>query len=895
MALRFWLICCLVMVARVGMSESPSPGEKQSPGEISPPGKISSPGEPQSPGRTQSPKSPNATEQTNPADSNHSAVMPKKHRALISRYCFQCHDADTQEGNIDLESLSFDLRTLETAEMWHKVLGAMNAGEMPPESETQLTAAEKTEFLDVLSARVVSARQLLSDQGGEITMRRLNRREYANTICDLLNVVVDVKDLPNDENSGGFDTSGSALFLSSDQFEKYLQIGRQALDLAFSIDQNTARSVSVRRETEKTANQQIRSRLKNLTAAYERAQAFRASDKPATEFGFIDESRVAFEEGAYHRQSPPYQRYLELPETENGVVLITSFAGAMLDVTKIPNSAPAGKYILRIRAGALEGAPEDKRFLEYGKELEGARAGEMNVLGARYVSGTVENPEVIEIPIELSSASGRSLALRARQHNNRTAARRVYQAALAMGKPMPDPAIWVDWVELEGPIIDQQSPSPRDKILFRSDDEDSDAYAKRVITRFARRAFRSKSPAPNYVSRLMELYYDRRDAGEPFDVAIREPLSVVLASPSFLYLSEPKDSAATRKLTDRELSVRLSYFLWSSPPDAELRKLASRGELSQPAVLSAQVDRMLSSPRAAEFVSGFTHQWLAMDRLDFFQFDADRYPEFDDSVKAASRLEVYRTVETLINENLSITNLLDSDFVVINDLLASYYGIPGVQGAHFRKVSVPENQPRGGLLGTAAVLAMGSDGTRSSPVERGAWVMRKLLNDPPPPAPANVPQLSRLEDAALSARELQKAHQEEPQCAQCHRKIDPIGFGLENFDAAGRWRAKETVEIPAKNKRGKPKQELFAIDPSGKLPDGTTFRDFDDLRYQLSRHNEDFARGFTKALIEYGLGRPYSFSDEPLTQEIVDAAKVDDFAIRHFIHALVSSESFQTK
>jgi hypothetical protein len=392
----------------------------------------------------------------------------------------------------------------------------------------------------------------------------------------------------------------------------------------------------------------------------------------------------------------------------------------------------------------------------------------------------------------------------------------------------------------------------------------------------------------------MKLFESRVAAGDRFEIAIREPLRVVLASPGFLYLAEPKSGATSTttvpvQLTQRELAVRLSYFLWSAPPDEELLELARRGELANADVLARQVDRLIDSPRSSEFISGFVHQWLSMDRLDFFQFDTKLHRDFDDSAKAAARREVYETISYLLRGNEPLSRLLKSDFVVVDGLLATYYGIEGVVGDEFRKVSLPADSPRGGLLGMAAILAMGSNGSESSPVERGAWVLRKLLNDPPPPAPPNVPQISRLEGKLLTTRERLLAHQEQPQCASCHRKIDPIGFGLENFNASGKWRTSDRYE-----KRGVGKKE-WPIDSSGAFHNGPSFADFFALRDIIAARESDFARGFTENLIEYALGRPYGFSDEELAKEIVAAAQSDGFVIRRFLHALIASKAFQHK
>ena len=825
------------------------------------------------------------------------SVLPAKHKSLLRTYCYQCHDADAKEGGVNLKDLSFDLGTMETAATWQKVLGVINAGEMPPEGEAQLTAVEKTAFLDDLSHRIVVARKILADSGGVITMRRLNRREYANTIRDLLGVEVNVDALPDDANPGGFDTSGGSLFLSSDQFEKYLEIGQTALDLALTTGPRPE-TVKFRRQCEASANKTVKRRYDKLLKQYNKAQDWRKTkgEKSPTEFGFIDSDRVKFEEGLYNNQFPSCDYYLNgIPQTQTGAVLLTTFTGAFLDTTTVPKESPPGNYILRVRAGYFKDAPAHQRFLEFGHAESDARAGEFAVKGCREITGTIKEPCVIEIPITISDAESRKIVLRQRLPNNRDAHRLEFRDARSARKPAPEPALWLDWVEIEGPLVDQWPPQSVQTILFNGTKTKlNEDYARQIIQRFAKRAFRGKPPAKSYVDKLVRLYAERRAEGKKFVAAIKESLSVVLASPSFLYLVEPVDPRETsRELTDTELAVRLSYFLWSAPPDDKLMVLAKSGKLSDPEVLSQQTDRLLQSPRSSKFIGGFAHQWLNMDRLDFFQFNPRLYGQFDDSVKAAAREEVYQTIRTLIQDNQPIGNLIRADFVVINDLLANYYGIEGITGHDFRKVKVPSDSPRGGLLATAAVLAMGSDGERSSPVERGAWVMRKILHDPPPPAPANVPQLSRIEDIHVSARDLQKLHQEEPQCAQCHRKIDPIGFGLENFDAAGRWRDNEQTVSFKKGNATKRKQ--FKIDPSGTLPDGTTFEDFEEMRNELAKREAKFALGYTEALIAYGLGRPFGFSDYDLANEIMEKAKQNKFGTREFIHALIQSKPFKMK
>ena len=786
--------------------------------------------------------------------------------------------------------------------MWQKILGVINAGEMPPNDSSQPDADDKASFLKDLSEQLVIARRILSDSGGVITMRRLNRREYANTIRELLGVEANIDDLPDDVNAGGFDTAGDALFLSSDQLEKYVQIGRQALEDVRKHG-TSQKKIRIKRECEKDATRTVQARRKKLASQYELAQQWRASDQPPTAFGFIDASRVEFEEGQYNRQVPGFDAYLSWPETKTGIVFTVGQAGSLIDVTKVPSKAPAGHYLVRAKAGTLPGAPEHRRYLEFGILESDARSGEMQVLGCRKLNGTFDDPTIVEFPIILSGTDGRQVAVRERQHNSRDASRYAFTEARRKKKPVPDPAVWVDWVELAGPFenevaanayqdtfgeISQRKESKTEKAL------DSEANrARTILTRFATRAFRRKSPPTAYVDKLVQLYESERTAGATAEDALLTPLSVVLASPSFLYLREPNSSKQPRPLTDLELAVRLSYFLWSGPPDNQLYELASAGKLQDPSVLAEQTERMIADPKAMEFVRGFSHQWLQMERLDFFQFNFRRYSQFDESAKNAARKEVYETIAFLMRKKLGISYLLDSEFVVINDLLADYYGFPAIDGSEFRPVEVLVDSPRGGLLGTAAVLAMGSDGERSSPVERGAWILRKLLHAPPPPAPANVPQLSRLEGKLLSARELQAAHMEEPQCAQCHKRIDPLGYGLENFDAAGQWREEEVTEMVVRKKATRKK--THPIDASGTLPDGTPFDSYRSMRSLIAKHEADFARGFSEALIAYGLGRPYGFSDYQLCEEILQQADANDNQLSAFLHALIQSKAFQSK
>ena len=823
--------------------------------------------------------------------------MPEQDRSFLQTYCVKCHDAAKQEGKTQLDNLSLTITDLEIAERWQKILNALNAGEMPPEDSKQPLQADKTEFLEHLSQVMVAARKRLSDQGNVITMRRLNRREYENTIRDLLGVTVNVKALPSDVGVGGFDTVGKSLFFSSDQFEQYLAIGQTALDEAM-VGGTKPEFRSEHRECEKSAIPLLEKSLANLLKQQRNGtQALDTGD--SKKFGFPDLARAKFQKDQAEIRIPIHQQVLNHPLSKSGALLTLS-TGYAKDLTVIPQDAVPGNYLLRVRVAKLDGIPSNRQYIEFGQIGDGDTAqGEMSVLGCYHVSGTPDVPQVIEIPISVTKTGSRNFVLRERQHNDRKAVQNLFFRSRAENGIGPALSLWLDWVEWEGPIAKQWPPESYQKLFsVNTETDQSDTRALAIISQFAVRAFRGKEVRSSFLDKLMEIYRRRRATGSDFEVALRDPLSVILASPSFLYIAEPLPSTVeSHRLTDIELANRLAYFLWSAPPDEELMELARKGKLQSPDVFSKQVDRMLDDPKVWSFITGFVSQWLHMERLDFFQFNPTLYPTFDHSAKLAARNEVFHTFKTSLSEGHGLEKLLQSDFVVINDLLADYYGIDGVRGSHFRKVSLETGSVRGGLMGMAAILAMGSDGERSSPVERGAFVLRRLLNAPPPPAPANVPQLSRLDGEILPARQLLAAHMEEAQCAQCHRKIDPIGFGLENFNAAGIWRNEEVIHTGKTNKKSlsKFKQVTFPIDPAGQLPDGTKFDDYLGFKSALLEHTDDFVRGLSEALMEYGLGRPIGFADEELVQDIVSDSRSSGYSFRTIIHSIVRSQPFHTK
>lgn len=822
------------------------------------------------------------------------AIMPKQHQAVFDKYCMDCHDADTEKGKVNLEDLSFDIgKDIPTAERWSKILNAINSGEMPPEKKEQISGAEKTAFLEDLSMQMVTARKILSDTGGVITLRRLNRREYGNTLEALLGVRPDVSDLPDDRATTGFDTSGASLFFSSDQLENYLAAARATLGLALT-PRKAVESKTQRVEPEEEYTQTYAEAAAKMRDTAERSRAFLAQkEKPASDFGFQDEYQA--KKQRTQEWLPLMEDYLKRPETKTGVTLIMTIKQGGTTKVKLPvlHETQEGKYIIRVRAAHYPEAAERFHYLEFTAGYGTGR----ELLGWRKVTGTLENPQVIEFPVEHRPGDKLQIWIHQRTHQDRGDKN---LATIDMNKNGIGtvPGLWVDWAEIEGPVPEDRIAKAKAELLFdKPASWSEDEYAREVLRRFAARAFRTDEPGREFLDRFFQKYLANRAKKQDLVEAMIDPMAIILTAPSFLYMIESTGNEDSESLTNAELAVRLAYMLWSAPPDDELMALAKSGKLADAAVLKAQTNRLLADPRAQRFVRSFTYQWLEMARLDMFQFNGVQFPTFDNAVRENAREEIFQTVSMMLAEKLPLKTLLKPDFAFVNDVMAGYYGLPGVEGPEFRKVPVPDKSLRGGLLGTAAVLAMGSDGQRASPVERGAWVLRHLIHSPPPPAPPNVPMLSRFDGQPLSARELQKAHQEQPQCAQCHQKIDPVGFGLENFNAAGLWRDTETVISGEKAflRKGKSTVNEFPIDPSGSLPGGKEFADFFGLRDAVAKRIDKFAQGFAESLIAYGLGRPFGFADQILAEDMLKQAKTGDYDMNLFIHALVQSKSFQTK
>ncbi|MDA7598381.1 DUF1592 domain-containing protein, partial [bacterium] len=670
-----------------------------------------------------------------------------------------------------------------------------------------------------------------------------------------------------------------------------VEIARAALEQALVNDEAIPKE-TIRVEAERGRIRSVKGVQDQLATYHDvakRSNQFKADPNASfEELGFRAAAQARNAGRHANRVIPILEKYLQRPEVEHGTIMwFVSGHGAFGMNTPHIIPEPQEEYTIRVRAAAYPDVPARFHYIEFFSINTQDRKAQ-RTLGWRKVKAPIDEPEIIEFTVTAPIGETTSFGVRNRTHPK--GSKNDAKIYLAKGMPHTPPGIWLDWVEVERSGR-PAGPTPEAAEIFfpRPEGQDEKTYASEVIKRFATRAFRTVEPTDDYLDKLVQRFEANRAKGQGLQEALLQPLSIMLASPSFLYMVE---STGNERLTDPELAVRLSYFLWSAPPDSELLAAAKEGKLSDSDELRKQTSRLLADKRADRFVRDFTYQWLGMERLGMFPFDTLLYPEIDNAVMHYSSEEIYQMIRHTLDEKRPLKDLLKSDYLIVNDIMADYYGIDPVEGHEFTKVSLPADSPRGGLLSTAAVLAMGADGTRSSPVERGVWVLRHILNDPPPPAPPNVPQLDRIENVFQPARDKVKAHQEAAQCTNCHRKIDPIGYGMENFNAAGLWRVEEVISerIGRKNVT-----ESFPIDPSGELASGVKFEDFDGLRDIVADQVDDFARNFAEAIIAYGLGRPYGFTDHELAEELIEKSKPSEYALDQFIHALIQTETFQSK
>jgi dienelactone hydrolase len=796
---------------------------------------------------------------------------------FLNKYCIDCHGPDEQNGQVRFDQLDWQISNIDTAQRWQDVLDQLNAGDMPPADATQPKNEELSTLLDSLTGSLITARKRLTDHGGEIAMRRLNRREYSNSIRDLFGFGVAYADIPEDGEST-FDTIGAEQLFTSAHFEKYLELGRKIAIESYRF--NYSKQQEVKKERSES-ERRVTDTLRKKVADNDRKMKLKNEGADWKQMRFKDEGEmeILFQQWDSRVEMP--RRYLEYPHVDTGVYVS--------DVAKWVSASRhvdiRGEYIVRIHGGVREGQ-DDLRSIVRVWDRDDIR-------GTLKLAGTPDQPQTVEMRVR--QPMGRShLSVKVRENvpENTINRMRGYIAKL-QGKgdnTDPRPAIWIDWLEIEGPYY----PETRGKLedIFYPDAPTGgrsayiwdDNKVAELIEKFAYEAFRRRSPDPKFIEQLHALFKKNRAEGLSHRDAFAEVTAVILASPGFLFIqeAEPRTQNLERYLDNRELAVRLSYFLWSAPPDDELYD----ADLSDPGTYAEQVDRLLSDPKAIAFRDGFMSQWAEFDRYDAITIDNKEHFRFNEGLQRDAKQEVTEFFGALIAENLPSRNLIDSDFVVVNNALATHYGIdlPNPKNAEFQKVKLSADSPRGGLMTQAAFLVTGSNGERSSPVIRGALVMEKLLHDKPSPPPPNVPELGTATNEPKTNREMVILHQKQAVCASCHKKMDVIGFGLENFDTTGTWRDIEQVG-----------RKQVPIEPGGTLPGGAAFASVQELKKVLIDQEDQLAKELIESIMAYGLGRTIEFSDKDDVEALLEKLKGDDYRIRSIIREIALSRLFRSK
>ena len=777
----------------------------------------------------------------------------------FAKNCVSCHNADAKAGGLDLQSLRRADSVTRFRETWESVARKIHTGEMPPQGSPRPAETENKTTLLRIQNEFERADKAAASDPGSVTAHRLNRAEYNNTVRDLLGVNFrPADDFPQDDSGYGFDNIGDVLSLSSSQMEKYVAA------------------------SEKIA----------------RAAVFGAE---------------------------PLQPTLIRHEAGGRNIVTGMIIPARYDVTglSLPNSLHAthrfpvdGEYIFRFGLNGLRALGSEP--VPFGLWIDGKQAQTLNfdptgsaafnpdrqdfsgrtlecrlriTAGDHWVAATTErlydglppeyggtNPSKKKIaPLEFKPPPGLP-------PERLEGFRKRFEARLKEKAPTND--VRVSSLEIGGPYAQTKGPSEESlrKIFVcgHLHGGHTPDCARKIVGNLARRAFR-RPVTPQEIDRFTSLVSLAQKQGDSFEEGICLAAQGILVSPNFLFRRE-KDPAANpdtaHPISQYELASRLSYFLWSSMPDDELRACADKQTLRRPEVLIAQVRRMLKDPKSHALAENFGGQWLQFRALESVKPDRERFPDFDNYLRMSMRQETETFLDSIVRDDRSVLDLIQGKYTFLNERLANFYGIPGVVGPAFRKVALV-GTPRGGVLTQASVLTVTSYPNRTSPVLRGKWILENILNAPPPAPPPGVPNLDvSAVGSATSLRQQLEEHRKNPTCASCHARMDPLGFGLENFDAIGAWRATD----------GK-----IAIDSSGSLPDGRKFQGPDGIKSVLKTDRDAFAECLTAKLLTYALGRGLERSDRATVKDITKRIAAREYRFSSLVLEIVGSRPFQMR
>lgn len=777
-------------------------------------------------------------------------------KRFFGTYCNDCHSGDTPDGGLNLETLRADLANVAVFAKWERIYDRIAAGEMPPRDSDQPSTSQRNGFTQALERALTRAHQATKGT----VLRRLNRREYENTLNDLFGTNLDLANrLPEDGRSHEFDTVGEALGISMVQLRQYMECIEDVLDEAI------VKSIALPEH-------------KTIKASY-------ADTREAERFlGNV---------------------WLKL---DDGAVAFFKSGGYPSGMLREANAQRDGFYRIRVTAYAYQ---TDQPITFAIGSTTFARGAEKPTYG--YFSVPPGKPTTVEVTGWMPArymVEVTPYGINDRNNEIRTKGIDNYKG----------PGLAIQHIEVEGPITAEfptrghklvfdglernevlpRNPNDRKKPWYRPKFEvatqNATRDAERVLVRVATRAFRRPVTLSD-VAPYLELFEAEQEKGAVFEDALKTAVIAIFCAPDFLYLKEPAGT-----LDDYALAARLSYFLTRSAPDEELLKVAASGKLaSDRTVLLNQTERLLKHPHAERFIEDFTDSWLNLREIEFTNPDRQLFPEFDRFLQYSMVEETRAFFRELIEQNRGVANLVKSDFAMLNNRLANHYGIEGVVGPKLRPVSLKKDSVRGGFLTQASVLKVSANGTNTSPVVRGVWVMERILGQVPPPPPAGVPGVEPDIRGASTLRELLDKHRDVDSCRGCHQLIDPPGFALESFNPIGGWRDRyrslgegDRVEIEVNGRQvryrlGPP------VDSTGSFLDGHQFNGFQQFRDVIAQDENTLARALATKLLTFSTGREMGFSDRPEIDRLVVEAANTSYGVHDLIRLVVTSEVFSTK
>ncbi len=804
---------------------------------------------------------------------------------VLKKNCLACHGPEKAKGRLRVDRLNPDLLSGPDVDKWHEVFSALSKSEMPPQDEPKyaLSDADRARMVGWLTEELNAASVIRRNNKEGSSFRRLTNYEYSYALQDLLGLEHPVPDNlpPETASEDGFKNNSELLQMSASQFDRYREIGLKAL----------------RRATVSGERPEAVTYILSMPEEMKKAVAAAAKKGPKVSKGTP--------------KKPRNQRELFNRETGESIVIANGSAlpRTNAEIELVPSTSPValvlpggaefainldrflpddGTMRVRIRAGRSSMNPDEYASLRLVFSAHTSNnANFSQVISERDipVTASIDQPQFITFDIPLSDIQRNPFRKLTTTFPRRDEFLTIQNISNAGGKePL---RVLIDHIEISAPFYEQWPPKSHTDIFFASSNKsDEQVYGREVLSRFLRRVWR-RTVAQADVDPFMALFAKYRPGFANFEGAMVEVLATALASPEFLYLTQrttiaeaqTKSSAGKTqsKISDFEFANRLAIFLWSSLPDDELITLAEQGKLREPAVVSAQLQRMLADRRARRFTKHFVDQWLGLERMDSVTHVTDA------SLKAAMLEEPRAYFDELLKNNRSVMDFIHSDYATVNQRLASHYGIPKVFGPDFRKVPITSQMNRGGILTGAAMLTINSDGKDSHIVKRGVWLLKRILNDPPPPPPPNVPtvDLTNPEILKMTVKERIVDHRNKPACIGCHAKIDPWGIAFENYDALGAFRTQIN---------NKP------VDATAELFNKQTLDRVDGLkRYLLIDRQDQFARAMVHKLMAYALGRPMTFADRADIDAVTFRFRQHDDKLGDLIALIVSSDLFNAR